>query len=67
MLAAVAGGEKGVRFSDGCGGALAVDSSGLTVTALQITPQCTVRATVGNFTDLQSQAFGITSRESSGN
>ncbi|KQR01953.1 serine/threonine protein kinase [Arthrobacter sp. Leaf141] len=67
MLDAVAAGEKGVRFSDGCGGALAVDSSGLTVTALQITPQCTVRATVGNFTDLQSQAFGITSRESSGN
>ncbi|WP_230008461.1 serine/threonine-protein kinase, partial [Microbacterium sp. Bi128] len=28
MLAAVSGGEKGVRFSDGCGGALAVDSAG---------------------------------------
>ncbi|AXJ11823.1 serine/threonine-protein kinase [Arthrobacter sp. PM3] len=63
MLAAVGGGEKGVRFSDGCGGALAVDSSGLTVTALQITPQCTVRASVGNFTELQSPPFGITSRE----
>ena len=67
MLAAVAGGEQGVRFSDGCGGALAVDSSGLTVTALQISPQCTVRASVGNFTDLQSPGFGITSRENSGN
>ena len=66
MLAAVAGGEKGVRFADGCGGALAVDSSGLTVTALQITPQCTVRASVGNFTELQSSGFGITSREASG-
>jgi hypothetical protein len=65
MLAAVTGGEKGVRFSDGCGGALAVDSSGLTVTALQITPQCTVRASVGNFTELQSPGFGITSRENS--
>lgn len=65
MLAAVAGGEQGVRFSDGCGGALAVDSSGLTVTALQITPQCTVRASVGNFTELQSPVFGITSRENS--
>jgi serine/threonine-protein kinase len=63
MLAAVGGGEKGVRFSDGCGGALAVDSAGLTVTALQITPQCTVRASVGNFTELQSPSFGITSRE----
>ncbi|MCC3273640.1 serine/threonine protein kinase [Arthrobacter zhangbolii] len=66
MLTAVTGGEEGLRFSDGCGGALAVDSSGLTVTALQITPQCTVRASVGNFTELQSPAFSITSRESSG-
>ncbi|SEJ64703.1 serine/threonine protein kinase [Arthrobacter sp. yr096] len=66
MLSAVTGGEKGVRFSDGCGGALAVDSSGLTVTALQITPQCTVRASVGNFTELQSTPFGITSRENAG-
>ena len=65
MLEAVTGGEKGLRFADGCGGALAVDSSGLTVTALQITPQCTVRASVGNFTELQSPAFGITSRENS--
>jgi serine/threonine-protein kinase len=66
MLMAVTGGEKGVRFSDGCGGALAVDSSGLTVTALQITPQCTVRASVGNFTELQSPSFDITSRENAG-
>lgn len=65
MLEAVTGGEKGLRFSDGCGGALAVDSSGLTVTALQISPECTVRASVGNFTELQSPAFGITSRENS--
>jgi serine/threonine protein kinase len=62
ILTAVSGGEQGVRFSDGCGGALAVDSAGLTVTALQITPECTVRASVGNFTDLQSPSFGITSR-----
>ncbi|MGO4432675.1 serine/threonine-protein kinase [Paenarthrobacter sp. RAF9] len=66
MLASVTGGEKGLRFADGCGGALAVDSSGLTVTALQITPQCTVRASVGNFTELQSAPFGITSRENAG-
>lgn len=65
MLTAVSGGEQGVRFADGCGGALAVDSAGLTVTALQITPECTVRASVGNFTQLQSPSFGITSRENS--
>jgi serine/threonine-protein kinase len=65
MLTAVAEGEKGVRFADGCSGALAVDGSGLSVTALQISPQCTVRATVGNFTDLQSSPFSITSREAS--
>lgn len=63
VLKAVAGGEDGVRFSDGCSGALAVDSSGLTVTALQISPQCTVRARVGNFTDLASEPFSVTSRE----
>ncbi|WP_406632441.1 protein kinase domain-containing protein [Pseudarthrobacter quantipunctorum] len=65
MFEAVSGGEKALRFSDACGGALAVDSSGLTVTALQISPQCTVRASVGNFTDLQSPPFSITSRENS--
>jgi hypothetical protein len=63
MLEAVTGGERGLRFSDACGGALAVDSSGLTVTALQISPECTVRASVGNFTDLTSLPFDITSRE----
>ncbi|MCQ2002102.1 serine/threonine-protein kinase [Arthrobacter zhaoxinii] len=66
MLTAVTGGEEGLRFSDGCGGALAVDGTGLTVTALQISPQCTVRASVGNFTELQSQSFAITSRENAG-
>ncbi|WP_394251270.1 serine/threonine-protein kinase [Arthrobacter pityocampae] len=66
MLTAVTGGEQGLRFADGCGGALAVDSSGLTVTALQISPECTVRASVGNFTELQSATFGITSREDAG-
>ncbi|WP_246019233.1 hypothetical protein [Arthrobacter crusticola] len=54
-----------MRFADGCGGALAVDSSGLTVTALQITPGCTLRASVRNFTDLQSPGFSISSRENS--
>jgi len=63
MLVDIAGGEQGVRFSDGCAGALAVSGDGLTVTALQIAPQCTVRASVGNLTDLQSAPFSVTSRE----
>ncbi|PZE82682.1 serine/threonine-protein kinase [Curtobacterium sp. MCBD17_032] len=63
MLTDVAGGESGVRFADGCSGALAVSSDGLVVTALSVAPSCTVRATVGNFTNLESQPFGITTRD----
>ncbi|MGN7191530.1 serine/threonine-protein kinase [Curtobacterium sp. MCBA15_004] len=63
MLTDVAGGESGVRFSDGCSGALAVSSDGLVVTALSVAPSCTVRATVGNFRDLESSPFGITTRD----
>ncbi|AIV40962.1 serine/threonine-protein kinase [Curtobacterium sp. MR_MD2014] len=63
MLTDVAGGEAGVRFADGCSGALAVSSDGLVVTALSVAPSCTVRATVGNFTDLESSPFGITTRD----
>ncbi|WIB35787.1 hypothetical protein [Curtobacterium sp. MCJR17_043] len=44
-------------------GALAVSSDGLVVTALSVAPSCTVRATVGNFTNLESQPFGITTRD----
>lgn len=62
MLAAVAGGEKGVRFSDGCSGSLAVSADGLVVTALSVSPSCILRASVGNFTDLASSPFGITTR-----
>lgn len=62
MLDAVAGGTSGVRFSDGCAGALTVSSDGLVVTALSVAPDCTVRAQVGNFTDLVSPPFGITTR-----
>ena len=62
MLTAVAGGEKGVRFSDGCSGGLAVSSDGLVVTALSVAPSCVLRAVVGNFTDLASEPFGITTR-----
>ncbi|MFL0358656.1 serine/threonine-protein kinase [Curtobacterium flaccumfaciens] len=63
MLVDVAGGESGVRFADGCSGALAVSSDGLVVTALSVAPACTVRATVGNFTNLESSPFGITTRD----
>ncbi|MDM7889852.1 serine/threonine-protein kinase [Curtobacterium sp. RHCJP20] len=63
MLTDVAGGESGLRFADGCSGALAVSSDGLVVTALSVAPSCTVRATVGNFTDLESSPFGITTRD----
>ncbi|WP_288468458.1 serine/threonine-protein kinase [uncultured Curtobacterium sp.] len=63
MLTDVAGGESGVRFADGCSGALAVSSDGLVVTALSVAPSCTVRATVGNFTNLESAPFGITTRD----
>lgn len=62
VLQAVSGGELGVRFSDACSGALAVSKDGLVVTALSVSPQCTVRATVGNFTDLVSNTFSITTR-----
>ncbi|WP_235515423.1 serine/threonine-protein kinase [Curtobacterium sp. Leaf183] len=62
MLQDVAGGESGVRFADGCSGALAVSSDGLVVTALSVAPSCTVRASVGAFSDLESAPFGITTR-----
>ncbi|MFC7623809.1 serine/threonine-protein kinase [Microlunatus sp. GCM10028923] len=62
MLVAIAGGEKGIRFSDGCSGAVSVSSDGLTVTALSQTPECTINAKVGNFSDLQSAPFAIVTR-----
>lgn len=62
-LRSIAGGEAGVRFSDACSGAVAVSGDGLVVTALSVTPQCTLRASVGNFTDLASEPFGITTRQ----
>ncbi|GAA3589681.1 hypothetical protein GCM10022198_12010 [Klugiella xanthotipulae] len=63
MLQNIAGGEKGIRFSDNCSGTVAISSDGLVVTALSITPTCTLFAQVGNFTDLQSSPFSITTRE----
>lgn len=62
MLVAIAGGLDGIRFSDGCSGALSVSADGLTVTALSQNPACTVDATVGNFTNLKSAPFAIVTR-----
>lgn len=63
MLQAVAGDENPVRFSDGCAGHLMVDASGLKVTALSVADQCAVNAQVGNFTDLRSSNFTISTRD----
>lgn len=63
MLAEVAGGEAGVRFSDSCSGAVAVSSDGLAVTTLAPTSECRIRAVVGNFTNLESAPLSITTRE----
>lgn len=56
------GGENTVRFVDGCGGAVNVSADGLVVTAVNPNPKCTVRSSVGNFTDLTSPEFAIVPR-----
>lgn len=63
VLTAIAGGEKGVRFSDGCAGGLNVSGDGLVVTALTISPSCVLRADIGNFIAVQSAPFPITARD----
>lgn len=63
MLQDIAGDETGIRFSDNCSGAVAVSSDGLTVTALSVTSQCSIHASVGNFTSLQSSPLSITTRD----
>lgn len=63
-LLAVAGGTKGVRFSDGCAGALDISKDGLVVVAQSVAQDCQIGARVGNFTDLTSQPFEITTRGS---
>lgn len=62
MLQAIAGDKDPVRFSDGCAGHLMVDASGQKITALSVADQCSVNAQVGNFTDLQSNNFAISTR-----
>ena len=63
-LVAVAGGTKAVRFSDGCSGALDVSKDGLVVVAQSVAQDCQIGARVGNFTDLTSDQFEITTRGS---
>ena len=63
-LVAVAGGVEGVRFSDGCSGGLSISKDGLVVTAQSVAQDCTVGASVGNFTQLSSDPFEITTRGS---
>lgn len=64
MLMAIAGEADGaVRFSDGCSGHLAVDAGGLRVTALSVAEGCVVNASIGNFTDLKSNSFVVTTRD----
>ena len=63
MLTAIAG-EEGVRFADGCGGALRVSPDGLTVSTVSISPSCRVNAQVGNFSFIASNEFVIAARRS---
>src|SRR5699024_400058 len=63
MMQNITGGEDGIRFSDSCSGAVAISSDGLTVTALSVTPECRLHASVGNFTNLESTPFSITTRD----
>lgn len=63
LLTAVAGGAGGVRFSDGCNGALRI-SGGNVVTALNVQGSCRVVAQVGNLTNLKSDPFQILNHSS---
>lgn len=58
LLEQVAGGLEGVWLSDGCDGALVIVNS-RRVGVLRASESCTVRAQVGNFTDLVSTTFRI--------
>lgn len=62
LLAAISGGAEGVRFSDRCGGAVAVSADGRNVSTLSQTSSCVIGAHVGNFADLTSRPFAIVNR-----
>ena len=51
-----------IAFTDGCSGHLSISADQKNVTALSVAPQCKLNVQVGNFTNLQSNAFSITSR-----
>lgn len=63
MLRSIVGDDDPVRFADGCSSAVSVAPDGVTVTALTVTSDCRLRASVGNFTSLESNPFSITTRE----
>lgn len=63
-LVAIAGGTAGVRFTDGCSGALDVSKDGLVVQAQSVAQDCQIVARVGNFDNLTSDPFEITTRSS---
>ncbi|MGI3785540.1 MAG: serine/threonine-protein kinase [Janthinobacterium lividum] len=63
-LVAIAGGTSGVRFTDGCSGALDVSKDGLVVQAQSVAQDCQIGVRVGNFTNLASDPFEITTRGS---
>ena len=62
VVQAVAPDQSAVRFTDSCAGHISVSADGKTVTTLSIAPQCTITATVGNYTDIRSNQFSITAR-----
>lgn len=62
MLQSIVGENTAPRFADGCSSAVSVAPDGVTVTALTVTSNCRLRASVGNFTSLESSPFSITTR-----
>ncbi|QWW19528.1 protein kinase [Schaalia sp. 19OD2882] len=59
VLQAIAGGEAGVQFSDGCAGSVVVAKDGHSVAAVGASAQCTLKARVGNFLNLDSNTFAV--------
>ena len=64
LLVAITGGTDGVRFTDQCSGALDVSKDGLEVVAQSVAQDCRIGARVGNFAELASEPFDITTRGS---
>lgn len=63
MLKAISSAKTPLRFVDGCSGNTVVSKDGMTVTAVSVSPQCTVNAEVGNFSTVESNQFSIVARK----